>query len=638
MADDFKALVELTKQTNAKLELLHRQGDEDDLPKERLLDALPEVLTARKISKIEIKQKDKIHKEEVKKHEQNLENLKKADAERSKSIKQQNQIIVSEGHKDTSMIVDSLGGVEQSQSKTGNFFHKLLTGDKIFEKSKPKSQGSAATEDDDKKDSMFKKLFTNQKEFNEDFRKSGFYKFADNFGKKTGASFMSKLFKVGLIGGLLFLVDFINGPNFNQFYNTVVDTLVPALVKIYDVLKPIVLFLGGILLDLFIDIGDLLGGGEEDEFSSTNQKSLFSVLMENKLAILTIIAALAPFKLLRGIMKIPLLLSGAFKLVSMTFGGIIRGIQLAAGAAVGGNLVKGSLKAGTVNKATGNLVGVDGRDTTIKSTDKGFKAAQSKVQNLSKKASKGNLDKVSGIGKFKNLFKVARAFWPLNAILSSVMGVQILLSDAPMKTKIQQLGGLVGQALGATGFAALGAVMGSVLGPIGSIAGGLIGGLGGAIGGEALGQKLVGLMLGDEKSEIDKALGGEPSSERRASKPFKTPTGLTKEIMRLPQSQRLSKRKEIALAKKSQKFSSAFLGEGDSFFSGLGEIPIEQKTIQKRSGAPLSSSEESNKASFSNVDASTKVFNKSDSSVSASVPLVDFSHFGQLAHHGHPNN
>ena len=30
MADDFKALVELTKQTNAKLELLHRQGDEDD--------------------------------------------------------------------------------------------------------------------------------------------------------------------------------------------------------------------------------------------------------------------------------------------------------------------------------------------------------------------------------------------------------------------------------------------------------------------------------------------------------------------------------------------------------------------------------------------------------------------------------
>ena len=39
MADDFKALVALTKQTNAKLELLHRQGEEDGSPKERILDA-----------------------------------------------------------------------------------------------------------------------------------------------------------------------------------------------------------------------------------------------------------------------------------------------------------------------------------------------------------------------------------------------------------------------------------------------------------------------------------------------------------------------------------------------------------------------------------------------------------------------
>ena len=108
--------------------------------------------------------------------------------------------------------------------------------------------------------------------------------------------------------------------------------------------------------------------------------------------------------------------------------------------------------------------------------------------------------------------------------------------------------------------------------------------------------------------------------------------------MKTPLSRRSQVRKNILIAKKSRKFRSGFLGEGDSFFSGLGEIPIEQRTIQKRSGAPLSSSEESNKASFSNVDASTKVFNKSDSSVSASVPLVDFSHFGQLAYHGHPNN
>ena len=49
MADDFKALVALTKETNAKLELLHRQGEEDDSPRERILDALPEILAAKDI-------------------------------------------------------------------------------------------------------------------------------------------------------------------------------------------------------------------------------------------------------------------------------------------------------------------------------------------------------------------------------------------------------------------------------------------------------------------------------------------------------------------------------------------------------------------------------------------------------------
>ena len=58
MADDFKALVALTKQTNAKLELLHKQGEEDDSPRERILDALPEILTAKDISKKETDQKD----------------------------------------------------------------------------------------------------------------------------------------------------------------------------------------------------------------------------------------------------------------------------------------------------------------------------------------------------------------------------------------------------------------------------------------------------------------------------------------------------------------------------------------------------------------------------------------------------
>ena len=54
MADAFKTLVALTKQTNAELELLHKQGEDNDSPRERLLDALPEILTAKDISTKEI--------------------------------------------------------------------------------------------------------------------------------------------------------------------------------------------------------------------------------------------------------------------------------------------------------------------------------------------------------------------------------------------------------------------------------------------------------------------------------------------------------------------------------------------------------------------------------------------------------
>ena len=58
MADDFKALVELTKQTNAKLELLHRQGDKDSSPRERILDATPEILSMERVMNKEKAQRE----------------------------------------------------------------------------------------------------------------------------------------------------------------------------------------------------------------------------------------------------------------------------------------------------------------------------------------------------------------------------------------------------------------------------------------------------------------------------------------------------------------------------------------------------------------------------------------------------
>ena len=196
----------------------------------------------------------------------------------------------------------------------------------------------------------------------------------------------------------------------------------------------------------------------------------------------------------------------------------------------------------------------------------------------------------------------------------------------------------------ATG-ALVGGVAGSGIGGGSGRAGGLIGGLGGAIGGEALGQKLVGLMLGEEKTEIDKALEGAPSSASSeqidspgasALKPVKK---LDRAIRGLPSHKRVQARKNIAIAKKSRKFRSGFLGEGDSFFSGLGEIPIEQETIQK-------GNLNFNQGGFGGqggvaaviTDNSITQLESKQGIIGSGVPLVDFSHFGQLAYHGHPNN
>ena len=64
MADDFKALVALTKETNAKLELLHRQGDKESSARERILDATPEILSMERIMNKEKAQREKLHKED----------------------------------------------------------------------------------------------------------------------------------------------------------------------------------------------------------------------------------------------------------------------------------------------------------------------------------------------------------------------------------------------------------------------------------------------------------------------------------------------------------------------------------------------------------------------------------------------
>ena len=514
MADDFKALVALTKQTNAKLELLHKQGEEDDSPRERILDALPEILTAKDISKKETDQKDKLHREEVKKNKDNLEELKKADAERSKestknsqSIKQQNQMIVSEGHKDTAMIVDSLGNVEKSQS----------INEKIQLRLNEEPAGSADEEESNKQKSFFEKLIKVGEATN---KKLGFLDKISGGIERGGKSLFSKLFKVGFIGGMILLVNFLSGPYFDKFYDTVVNTLIPAFVKVYDIVKPKVLAAATAVLNLFKDIGGLLVGEEGDEHGGAS-KSLFDVLMDNRFAILGIIAALAPFKILKGILKLPFLLGTAFSLLGKAGLGLVNGFRTTAGAAPlnpdalsGGAPLGGGASKGPVGKVDGRSVvrsasgklafaGADGKATT---------ELLNKDQQTRMKATKpiGSGKLMKAFKLFPNLLKAGRAFAPLGLILGGVNAARVLLDESTSNDqKGEELGRILGGTLGGIGFAALGAILGSIVPGLGTAFGGLLGGVVGAYGGDYAGRIVADLLMGNESKELNfiKSLG-----------------------------------------------------------------------------------------------------------------------------------
>lgn len=508
MADDFKALVALTKQTNAKLELLHKQGEEDDSPRERILDALPEILAAKDISKKETDQKDKLHREEVKKNKNNLEELKKADAERSKestknsqSIKQQNQMIVSEGHKDTAMIVDSLGNVEKSQS----------INEKIQLRLNEKPEGAAQEEKEQKTESFFKKLLDSTEKTSKGIK--GLRDGILGFGKSSGASsFFSKILKAGLIGGMIFLVNFLSGPYFDKFYDTVVNTLIPAFVKVYEVLKPIATYIGGALLKLVKDIGGLFGGGEVDEFGvSMGPKSITEVLLDNKAAIAGIVTLLAPGLVLKGLFAIPLLLTGAFGLIAKRGLGLVNAFRGTAGAAPISAAGTGLTATGPVGKVDGRSVvrsasgklafaGADGKATTEL-----LSKEQQKSMKAFKPASGTRLESAKKI--FPRLFAAGKAFAPLGAIIGGAQGIGILLNEnMSFDQKKTEFGRLLGGTLGSIGLGTLGAVMGSVVPGVGTAFGAVVGGLLGAVGGDYVGRMIADILMGGEPPKAVKEL------------------------------------------------------------------------------------------------------------------------------------
>jgi hypothetical protein len=287
------------------------------------------------------------------------------------------------------------------------------------------------------------------------------------------------------------------------------------------------------VMTLFGDVRDKLGDKPGAKSWKQILMDAFDVLWHPGLGVFAALAViLLPRKLLAGLWVAGkwLFIKPLMFAIRTTIGalkGLGMGIMLASGAATvagGAKYTKGALKPGSVNKATGRLVGVDGRDTTIRQGDKGFKAARSKIKGIGRSANPQSLARA--MKDYKTLFKVAKRFWPLSMIIGGYQGVNILMSDMNRDEKIHALGGLVGQTLGGLGFGALGAVIGSAI-PIplvGTAIGAITGGMLGAYGGEWAGRKLVGLMMGDPVDKNIKDFAETQSEGAAVMKPSGTST------------------------------------------------------------------------------------------------------------------
>jgi len=144
---------------------------------------------------------------------------------------------------------------------------------------------------------------------------------------------------------------------------------------------------------------------------------------------------------------------------------------------------------GTVNKQTGRLVGVDGKDTAISEKDKGFKEAQKKIR-----------EKYPRIFGKSGILKFLKGFGPL-AALSGVFAMSevqdVLASGASEKEKKEKLGAILGTELNSLAFGALGAALGGLtFGPKGAVIGGGVLSVLGALAPNVAGEMLADFFMG----------------------------------------------------------------------------------------------------------------------------------------------
>ena len=142
------------------------------------------------------------------------------------------------------------------------------------------------------------------------------------------------------------------------------------------------------------------------------------------------------------------------------------------------DVTTGGGKPGTVNKMTGRLIGADGKDTTLKKGDKGFKKAQQ------------NVKKISG-GAGSKAGKIAKGIFKRIPAIGLLFGISDILNIASSGASPKEMTEQIAGVLGGLGGSVLGAIAGTFGGGLlGGPIGAFIGGIGGGAAGYFIGEEI----------------------------------------------------------------------------------------------------------------------------------------------------
>jgi len=257
MAEDFKAVNKALQKTNDILQAVVENQKHDNAPRERILDALPEIIDQEIIAKRERKQRSKLQGEDIEAEAKAAVSLQQiADMEPPKEKPTQDVAIVDWNPP----ALEQLSNIMTMPLKTGK--------DADF------AGGAAETERKNEE------TVTDEKQLTLLGKISGVLGKMFKSTSKNIASGLKGLKKFLFPAFALAALTFLNNPIFQQMISILYDTLIPLVAWFYhDVLVPI----GKKLKKLFKDINSALDG----------EKGLTDVLLENKLAIAGIVTLLA---------------------------------------------------------------------------------------------------------------------------------------------------------------------------------------------------------------------------------------------------------------------------------------------------------------------------------------------------------